>query len=283
MYFNQAIMKSVKIAAIVLLFALCSTVLQAQLAISPPYVSVDGKSGVGNIYITNNSAQAQEVEISFAFGYPGSDAEGNLVMNYTDSVAYEQYAMDPVVRAFPRTFILPGKQQRTVRVQVKPSSGMKDGFYFTRVKVLGKPQTADVAKPVAEGISTKISYNFEQVIPAFYARGKVTTGLKVDKIDVAQKDSLLVIKAQLDRLGEAPFIGSSIIKLMDSKGKVVANSQASITAYFAVTRRMELGVSGIAPGSYKLEVSFETKRGDMAAGDLVQAQPVKETVDVVIK
>lgn len=276
-------MKSVKIAAIVFLFTLSSTVLQAQLAISPPYVSVDGKSGVGNIYITNNSAQAQEVEISFAFGYPGSDAEGNLVMNYTDSVAYEQYAMDPVVRAFPRTFILPGKQQRTVRVQVKPGSDMKDGFYFTRVKVLGKPQTADVAKPVADGISTKISYNFEQVIPAFYKRGKVTTGLKVEKIEATQKDSLLVIKAQLDRLGEAPFIGSYILKLMDGKGKVVANTQASVTAYFAVTRRMELGVSGIAPGSYKLEVSFETKRGDMAAGDLVQAQPVKETVDVVIK
>jgi hypothetical protein len=276
-------MKTLKNIVVVLIFLLHCTVLHAQLAISPPYVSIDGRSGVGNLYITNNSDQSQEVEITFAFGYPGSDAEGNLVMNYFDSVAYKQYAMDSMVRAFPKTFILAGKQQRTVRVQVKPPSGVKDGFYFTRVKILGKPQTAEVAKPVAEGISTKITYNFEQIIPAFYKRGKVTTGLKIEKIDAVQQDSLLVIKASLERLGEAPFIGSMIANLLNEKGKVVATAMSSTTAYFNVLRRLDLNVAKITPGTYKLELTFETKRGDMAATDLVQAQPVKQTVDVVIK
>jgi hypothetical protein len=276
-------MKTLQTLVAVLIFILNCTVLHAQLAISPPYVSVDGRSGVGNLYITNNSDNAQEVEITFAFGYPGSDAEGNLVMNYTDSVAYKQYAMDPMVRAFPKTFILAGKQQRTVRVQAKPPSGVKDGFYFTRVKILGKPQTAEVAKPVAEGISTKITYNFEQIIPAFYKRGKVTTGVKIEKVDATQKDSTLVIIASLDRLGEAPFIGSMIANLLDAKGKVVANIQSSTTAYFKVLRRLDMNVAKVAPGSYKLELTFETKRGDMAASDLVQAPPVKESVEVAIK
>lgn len=276
-------MNNVKTAVIVLVFTLSYTFLHAQLAISPPYVYIDGKSGVGNIYITNNSEQPQEVEISFAFGYPASDAEGNLVMNYSDSTAFKQYALDPVVRAFPRAFILPANQQRTVRVQVKPSPGMKDGFYYTRAKILAKPQTPDVAKPVADGISTKITFNFEQVIPAFYKRGKVTTGIKIEKIDAAQKDTMLVIKAYLDRLGEAPFIGSMIAKLLDAKGKVVATTQSSTTAYFKVLRRLDLNVAKVTPGSYKLELSFETKRGDMAAADLVQAPPVKESVEVEIK
>ncbi|MFZ4522468.1 MAG: hypothetical protein ACOYNC_12235 [Bacteroidales bacterium] len=276
-------MKSLKTFALVIVLSLTYTVLQAQLAISPPYVSVDGKSGVGNLYITNNSDKAQEVEISFAFGYPGSDAEGNMVMNYSDSVAFQQYAIDPIVRAFPRTFILQGKQQRTIRIQVKPTAGMKDGFYFTRAKILGKPQTAEVAKPVTDGISTKISYIFEQVIPAFYKRGKLTTGLKIENIAVSQKDSSLIIKAAIDRLGEAPFIGSMTAKLMDTKGKVIATTKVSTTAYFKVLRRFELGIGKVSPGSYKLEVIFETKRGDMAAGDLVQAQPIKESVAVVIK
>lgn len=276
-------MKTLKTVVVVLFFMLNYTLLQAQLAISPPYVSVDGRSGVGNIYITNNSDQAQEVEITFAFGYPGSDAEGNLVMNYTDSVAYKQYAMDPMVRAFPKTFILAGKQQRTVRVQAKPPSGVKDAFYFTRVKILGKPQTAEVSKTVAEGINTKITYNFEQVIPAFYKRGKVTTGVKIENIDATQKDSTLVIKASLDRLGEAPFIGSMIAKLLDAKGNVVATTQSTTTAYFKVLRRLDLDVAKVTPGTYKLELTFETKRGDMAASDLVQAKPVKESVEVAIK
>ena len=276
-------MNNLKTAIITLALTLSFSFLQAQLSISPPYVSVDGKSGVGNIYITNNSEQSQEVEVSFAFGYPASDSAGNMVMNYSDSVSYKQYAMDPMVRAFPRTFILPANQQRTVRVQVKPSPGMKDGFYFTRAKILAKPQTPDVTKPVTDGITTKITFNFEQVIPAFYKRGKVTTGLKIEKIDATQKDTVLMVKASLDRLGEAPFIGSMIAKLLDSKGKVVATTQSSTTAYFKVLRRLDLSVAKVPPGSYKLELTFETKRGDMAAGDLVQAQPVKETTDVVIK
>ncbi|MEI7895743.1 MAG: hypothetical protein WCJ26_01810 [bacterium] len=276
-------MSSLKTLMIVLVFTMSYTVLHAQLSISPPYVSVDGRSGVGNIYITNNSSQAQEVEISFAFGYPGSDEDGNIVMNYTDSAAYAIYAMDPVVRAFPRTFILPPNQQRTVRVQVKPSAGMKDGFYFTRAKILAKPQTAEVAKPVSEGISTKISFNFEQVIPAFYKRGKVTTGLKIESVDVAQKDTMLIIKTNLSRTGEAPFIGSMTAKLLDAKGKVIATSQSSTTAYFKVLRRLDLDIAKVAKGSYKLDVIFETKRGDMAVADLVQAQPITQSVDVLIK
>ncbi len=276
-------MKNIKTAVVILFLTLSYTLLQAQIAISPPYVYIDGKSGVGNIYITNNSTQSQEVEISFTFGYPSSDADGNLEMNYNDSVAYKQFALDPLVRAFPRTFILQAKQQRTVRVQVKPSPGMTDGFYFTRAKILGKPQTAEVAKPVADGISTKITYNFEQVIPAFYKRGKVTTGIKIDKIDAIQKDTLLLIKTSLERLGEAPFIGSMIAKLIDSKGKIVATSTSSTTAYFKVLRRYELGIGKVKSGAYKLELSFETKRNDMAATDLVQSQPVKEAIDISIK
>lgn len=276
-------MKLARIVVTNFILVACYFSLNAQIAISPPYVTVDGKSGVGNIYITNNSAQAQEVEISFSFGYPGSDAEGNIVMNYSDSAAFKQYAMDPMVRAFPRTFILPANKQRTVRVQVKPSPGLKDGFYFTRAKILAKPQTVDVSKPVADGINTSITFNFEQVIPAFYKRGKVTTGLKIEKIDATQKDSMLVILAKIDRTGEAPFIGSMIAKLLDPKGKVIANTQSTTTAYFNVLRRLELNISKITPGSYNLEVTFETKRSDMAADDLVQAPPLSSSINVLIK
>jgi hypothetical protein len=191
--------------------------------------------------------------------------------------------MDPVVRAFPRTFILPAKQQRTVRVQVKPSPGMKDGFYFTRAKILAKPQTADVDKPVSDGVSTKISFNFEQIIPAFYKRGKVNTGLKINNIDISQKDTILIFKVQLDRLGEAPFIGSINAKILDNKGKTIETFQSSTTAYFNVLRRFEMNVAKVTPGSYKLEVTFETKRGDMAAADLVQAPPISQSIDILVK
>jgi hypothetical protein len=274
---------NLKFILLLLLGTSSITTLQAQLSISPPYISVDGRSGVGNLYINNNSATPQEVEISFAFGYPASDTAGNLVMNYKDSVAYKKYGLDSVIRAFPRTFILPGNQQRTIRIRVKPTPGMKDGFYFTRVKVLTKPQTPDVAKTTTEGVTTRINFNFEQVIPAFYKRGKVTTGLKVEKIDAIQKDTNLVILAHLVRLGEAPFIGRIMVKLIDAKGKVVATTRSSMTAYFTELRRVDMAIAKVTPGPYRMEVTFETKRADMAIGDLVQAQPLKEISSITIK
>jgi len=277
---NQLKLKSI---LILLLFGASLTALHAQLSISPPYVSIDEKSGVGNIYITNNSEQPQEVEISFAFGYPASDADGSLVMIYSDSVAFQRYALDPQIRAFPRTFILPPKQMRTIRIQVRPTPAMHDGFYFTRAKILAKPQTPEVAREVTEGITTRIIFNFEQVIPAFYKRGKVSTGLSIEKVDVTQQDGKLTVKPHLNRTGNAPFIGSMVVKLRDSKGKVVTESQSTTTAYFNVIRRVDLDLAKIIPGNYHLELTFDTKRGDMASGDLVQAQPIREVVDVIIK
>lgn len=268
---------------IIAIFMLAVTNSFAQLSISPPYVSIDEKSGVGNMYVVNNSEKSQEIEISFVFGYPGSDAEGNLVMNYSDSTAFAQYALDNKVSAFPKSFILQPKQQRTVRVQIKSPSQIADGFYFTRAKILARPQTPDVSKEVQEGITTRLTFNFEQVIPAFYHRGKVSTGLIIRNIETSRHDSILAVKTTLDRTGNAPFIGTMYARLLNAKGKIVAESQSSTTAYFTVIRRLDVNVSKVTPGDYKLEVSFETKRGDMSIDDLVQAKIDKQTIDVTIK
>ena len=166
------------ITTLLLLFCL-NSILQAQIALSPSFVFVDENSGVGNLYVSNNSAQTFEISINFAFGYPGSDADGNMVMNYEDTTAYNQYALDKMIRAFPRSFIIKGNEQRTVRIQVIPGERRKEGFYFTRMKVMAKPQTADVSELDANAIGSRITFNFEQITAVFYHKGKVNTGLTV--------------------------------------------------------------------------------------------------------
>ncbi len=61
--------------------------LLAQVTVAPSMLFIDSKSGIGNLYITNNSASPQEVSISFAFGFPDADSVGNATMNYNDTVA----------------------------------------------------------------------------------------------------------------------------------------------------------------------------------------------------
>ncbi len=275
-------MKAKRNLAVTLMLIMLTITAGAQISLAPSFVFLDANTGVGNLFISNNGTQAQEVTISFLFGYPGSDAEGNLVMRYDDSAAYTQYGLDSMIRAFPRSFTLNGGEQRTVRIQVIPAAQQKEGFFFTRLKVLAKPLSAEVSEQTTEGISTRISFNFEQITAVFYHKGKVTTGLKVEKTETVQKEKQLEVRAHLVPQGNAPYIGSMFAKIKDDKGKVLAESEATTTAYFPVIRNIAINTDGIAPGTYTLELSFETRRNDMAATDLVQAPRIVHETKVVI-
>ncbi len=267
---------------LILMLTITNNIL-AQVAIAPTAIFLDKNSGVGNLFVSNRSDKSQEVSVTFAFGYPGSDQDGNLLMNYSDSVAFQQYALDPIIRAFPRTFVLAPNKQQTVRLQVKSATKLKDGFYFTRVKVLSTEQSADVASKPTEGLSTNIRYKFEQVTAAFYKRGPLKTGVKVEQVDIEQKDGKIISRAHLDRLGTAPFLGSIIGKITDSNGKVVSELETTTTVYFKTIRRTDFDIPNATPGNYKLELTYKTSRSDMAKEDLIQAEPVVYSTNFTIK
>jgi hypothetical protein len=270
-------------ALVILLVSAFAQQLKAQIALAPSFVFLDSRTGVGNLYVSNNGTSAQEVSISFLFGYPGSDSTGNLVMIYDDTAASNRYALDSMIRAFPRTFTLNGGEQRTVRIQVIPSAQQKNGFFFTRMKVLAKPQTAEVSEQTTEGISTRISFNFEQITAVFYHKGDVTTGIKVKQTEIQQHETQLEVRAHLQPQGNAPFIGSMFASLKDNKGKILAESQSTTTAYFDVIRNIMIDLKNVPAGSYTLELSFETRRNDMSAADLVQAPRVVHETPITIK
>jgi hypothetical protein len=273
-----------KISTAATLFLLVSFfTAQSQISLAPSFVFLDSNTGVGNLYVSNNGTQSQEVTINFLFGYPGSDSLGNLVMRYDDSAAFLKYGLDSMIRAFPRSFILNGGEQRTVRIQVIPAFQQKEGFFFTRLRVLAKPLSAEVSQQTTEGISTKISFNFEQITAVFYHKGKVSTGVKVLKTETDQKEKQLEVRVHLQPEGSAPYLGSMFAKIRDAKGKVVAESEVTTTAYFEVIRNISLNLEGITPGTYTLELSFETRRNDMAASDLIQAPPIVHNSKVVIQ
>lgn len=275
--------KSLKpLLALVLLISALAR-LNAQIAIAPTFVFIDERSGVGNLFVSNNGKQPHEVDISFAFGYPGSDSDGNLVMIYNDTAAFAQHALDHMIRAFPRNFVLQAGEQRTVRIQVIPGQQRREGFFYTRLKVLAKPQLPELSQQVEEGITTRIAFNFEQVTAVFYRRGKVSTGIEVKQLEVKQNGQTLELRPHLRPLGNAPYMGSMVARLIDANGRVIAENQSTTTAYFDVIRRIDLSIAGVAPGKYSIELSFETRRNDMISDELVQAQKVTHTSDVEVR
>jgi P pilus assembly chaperone PapD len=267
----------------ILLLCSCHLALLGQIMLAPSFVFIDESSGVGNLYISNDGTEPQEVAITFKFGYPDSDSAGNLVMNYNDKEAYRQFGLDSVIRAFPRAFVLPGKSHRIVRIQVIPGKIRNDGFYYTRMKVLSKPQAPEMASEPEEGLSASINLNFEQVTAVFYRRGKVNTGVVMQKLDISQNEKKLELRPHLQRTGNAPFFGTMAAQLRDDNSKVVAEVHNTTTAYFDVVRRMELDIGNVKPGDYTLELSFESRRNDMQAGDLIQSPRVVHKTKVAVR
>jgi P pilus assembly chaperone PapD len=261
-------------------FLLGSKMLLAQVTVAPSMLFIDSKSGIGNLYITNNSASPQEVSISFAFGYTDADSVGNARMNYNDTVAAKTYALNPMVRVYPKSFILNAKQEQTVRLQVRTKSSVKDAFFFSRVKVTSSQKTPDIGKKVTDAITAQINFKFDQIFPVFYRKGNVSTGLIVHDVTTALKDNKLTVVADVERTGNAAYIGSMKAELFSAANEKVALSEATASIYFRMKNKIDLDLSKVAKGKYKLLLTFETKRSDVATEDLLQAQPVTKEVTV---
>ena len=271
------------VAFMILPILMGAEILPAQVAVAPAVVFINSKSGVGNLYITNNSAYSQEVSIGFVFGYPDADSAGNAFMNYNDTVAAATYSLDPVVKAYPRNFVLNAKQQQTVRLQVRARSSVKDLFLFSRVKVTSIQKSPPVEEKPTEEVKTQIRMKFNQVFPVFYRKGNVSTGLVVHDIRTTVKDKKLTIVADVERTGAAPFIGSVKAELFSPANGRVALSEATTAIYFRMKNAMELDLSKAEKGDHRLVLTFETKRSDIAMEDLLKTPPVTKEVTVNVQ
>lgn len=265
-----------------LIFAMLweTEMLRAQVTVAPSMLFIDAKSGIGNLYITNNSAFPQEVSISFVFGFPDADSAGNATMNYNDTLAAKDYSLNPMLRAYPRSFLLGAKQEQTVRLQVRRNNSAKDAFYFTRVKISSNQKSAEVGRKVTDSVIAQINFRFDQILPVFFRKGNVSTNLSVHGVSTAIKDKKLTVVADVERTGTAPFIGSMKAELYSPTNERVALFETTVAFYFRMKDKMELDLSKAGKGAHRLVLTFETQRSDVAKEDLLQALPVTKEVTV---
>ena len=257
--------------------------LKAQISIAPTTVFID-QNGIGTIFITNPGETPQEINVSFLFGYPGNDDLGNLIMVYGDSLSEKLFGMGDRLRAFPRTFILAPQQQQTVRLQARPDRTLAPGTYFTRVKITSNAQTADVEQTTNEGVSTQVNFKFDQVIAAFQKVGAVTTGLEFGQVSTEVNEGIIRVIPEFKVTGNSPYLGSVTATLRNAQKQVLAENQQTVALYFSGKRAVELKMPDqLAPGTYEIVLTYETKRSDIPSSDLVQASLISQTVNLTIQ
>lgn len=266
----------------VFFLSLVTCAAHAQISLAPTTVFADA-NGIGTLYVTNGSEKAQEVNLSFLFGYLGNDSIGNLVMVYEDSLREQQSGLGDRIRTFPRSFILSPGQQQTVRFQIRPDRTKPAGMYFTRVKVASNEQTTDIGQATTTAIATQVNFKFEQVIAAFYKSGAVTTGLEFSKLEGYRDGKSLTINSDFTVIGNSPFLGSFQADVKDATGLTVAKHEQTIAMYYEGKRNFTFDLpEGLQAGTYQVNLIFKTERSDIPSSDLVQAPPITKSLSIVL-
>lgn len=248
----------------------------AQVSISPTALFLQERSPFANVIVSNGAAEAQEVSITFDFGYSVSDEEGNISMDYSDES--NSRSLNEHLNAFPRNFMLEPGERQTVRIAVRGLTSGEDGTYWSRARILASPMSASVESAQQESVAARININFEQVIPVFFRKGDSATGIELTDVTFIQneqnQDYFLL---DLERTGNSPFLGSIETRIQNTSGEVVFEQRSNISVYYDLRRRLTLDRNDLPPGEYQVDFLLQSRRRDISSNHLLQIQPVQLT------
>ncbi len=265
---------SLKFLLTVFLLLILSNAANSQVTISPTTVFLDTNSKVGSFFVSNPSTNAIEVRLSFEFAYPDTDDNGRIFMNYEDEDAERLFSLSPFLRAFPTTFVLEPGARQTIRLIGRLPQDLESGTYWTRMRVSSNQLTPPIGE-VAEGqVSAQVSFQIDQVTAVLVRHGTVTTGLDIHQTEASVEDGHLVILTDVERTGNAPFIGSVRTRLLNSDNQQVDERRSSTSVYFRNKQRVEFDVRNLPPGNYTAVTTFESSRNDISSQNLIQIPDV---------
>jgi hypothetical protein len=246
----------------------------AQLTISPTSLFIDSQRRFETMLIMNSSSAAQEVKLSWMFGYPKADEKGNISIIYDDAEEAALHSAADWIRGFPKNFILEPGERQTIRVTVKAPRKLAAGTYWSRLKTTSSPVSPPVGSAEPGGITAQINFQFNQITSVFYKHGDLSTGLEITKVRPVVEDQMVRIFADYKKTGNSPFLGTMLVKVFDVTGDIVKEDKIFVSIYYDGLRRLDLDVSKLPMGSYDFEVSFLSGRADIPDSDIIPAPMV---------
>ena len=127
----------------------------------------------------NPNPLPEEIDISFAFGYPQSDSTGNVTVPLADTAATGEPAATSWLRAFPRKLVLQPGQQQVVRILAQPPAELADGEYWSRVLITTVGGRPPVEQEVQPDVKVAITMKTIMVASLNYRKGKLVSGVNV--------------------------------------------------------------------------------------------------------
>lgn len=233
--------------------------------VSPNALFIDSRTRSGMLTLYNPGTRAEEIEITFAFGYPRSDAFGAISVPLADSTPAGEPSVLGFVRAFPRRLRLEPGQRQTVRILMQPPAGLPEGEYWGRVLIRSRGGRPPVEQQQG-GIRMQIDLETVIVGAVNYRNGAMRTGIAVDSARAtatARGDSVRVT-TDLTRQGNAAYLGHMALELVGLDGRVLGTSEEDLAVYRSLRKVETLAVPpGVSLKGATVRYRFTGERPDI--------------------
>ena len=237
-------------------------------AVSPSALFLDTRSPAGTLTLYNGGSLPEELEISFAFGYPTTGDDGAVRVEMVDAAPAGEPSIVPFMRAFPRRLVLQPGQRQTLRVMVQPPADLAPGEHWGRVLVRSRGGQAPIEQQ--EG-GVRMQINVETVIATavLFRKGEVTTGVAVTGATAAPVEGGVRASVELSRQGNAAFLGRVVTELVAPDGRVAAAREDAVSVYRTLRHTVVLPLpAGAAAAGYTVRYRADTDRPDLPPGAL---------------
>lgn len=266
-------------AALALVLTLVGAREAAAVSVSPTALYIDSRTRTGVLTLHNPGTLPEEVTIDFAYGYPQSDTAGNIAVELTREPAAGEPSALAWMRAFPRRLMLQPGQRQVVRVMVDAPAGLAQGEYWARVLITSKGGQPPIEQTQGDQV-LHLEVQTTLVMAANYRNGDVSTGVTVTSAAARRTGAEVTLELDLERTGNAAFLGSLRADLVDARGTVLGSAFDDLAVYRTIHRRLTIPIPDGAAGALQLRLTVNTERDDLPAGGPLPAPPITQQVPV---
>lgn len=270
---------TLRTALLTLALALAGAREAAAVSVTPTALYIDSRTRTGVLTLHNPGPLPEEITIDFGYGFPQSDSAGNIRVDVTRTPAPGEPSALAWLRAFPRRLVLQPGQRQVVRVLVEPPPGLPEGEYWARVLISSKGGQPPIEQRQGDQV-LQLQVQTTLVIAANYRNGDVRTGLNVAAASARREGGEVQLQLDLERTGNAAFLGSLRAELVDARGNVVGTVYDDLAVYRTMRRRLAIPVPPDAAGPFEVRLSIDTERDDLPAGGALPAPPLSQRIPV---
>jgi hypothetical protein len=163
----------------------------------------------------------------------------------------------------------------------RPPAVLPDGEFWARITVHARDDGTPALVDTSDSATSRVRIAMETatVLPAFFRKGAVSTGVIISDADAVTRDDAIDVSATLTRTGNGAFIGIAHIIVHDSAGHTVASTDRQLAVYRSMRPRWTLALPPDAcSNGCSVAIRLATDRHDVPRSLLLHADPAETVV-----